>query len=339
MAMVEKPLERILVVSLGSIGRRHLRNLRSLLPEAELAVLRRPGSPATAEGATHVFHDLSSALAFRPDAAIVASPATEHLAVARALVAQAVPVLVEKPFADKIEGLAELVSDAEAKRVPLFVAYNLRFHPMVQRVRTLLAEEAIGRVLTVRAEVGQYLPDWRPGQPYREGVSARRDLGGGALLELSHEIDYVSWLFGRPQRLYAVGGQLGDLGIDVEDAVALTLRYGDGAPIVNVNLDLLQRAVTRQLRIVGTEGTLTGNLLTGELDLYRAATGSWTRETCRPADANQPYLDEVEAFFSAIADGEATTLASGRQGADVIGLIEAARQSMAGRREVEIDYV
>lgn len=337
--MVEKPLKRVLVVSLGSIGRRHLRNLRSLLPEAELAVLRRPGSPATAEGATHVFQDLLSALAFRPDAAIVASPATEHLAVARALVGQAIPVLVEKPFADRIDGLAGLVSEAEAKSVPLFVAYNLRFHPMMQRVRALLTDNAVGRVLTARAEVGQYLPDWRPGQPYREGVSARRELGGGALLELSHELDYVYWLFGRPQRLYAAGGQIGDLGIEVEDAVALTLCYGDGAPIVNVNLDFLQRAVTRQLRIVGTEGTLSGNLMTGELDLYRAADGNWTRETCRLADANQPYLDEVAAFFSAIAGGKAPLLASARQGTDVICLVEAARQSMAGRREVEIDYV
>ena len=338
MVCVARPIERVLVVSLGSIGRRHLRNLRSLLPRADLAVLRRPGSAATAEGASHVFHDLASALAFRPDAAIVASPATEHLAVTRALVAEGIPVLVEKPFADRLEGLATLVAEADRRNVPLFVAYNLRFHPMVQRVKAILAEQAIGRVLTVRAEVGQYLPDWRPGQPYREGVSARRDLGGGALLELSHELDYVSWLLGRPERLFAAGGQLGDLGIDVEDAVALTLRYGPAAPIVTVTLDFLQRAVTRQLRIVGTEGTLAADLMTGELDLYRAVTGAWSREICRPADGNQLYLDEVTAFFSALSGGPAPVLASGRQGVDVVCQVEAARQSMAERREVEIDY-
>lgn len=338
MVSVSKPIERVLVVSLGSIGRRHLRNLRSLLPEAELAVLRRPGSAATAEGASRVFQDLPSALAFRPDAAIVASPATEHLAVTRALVEQAIPVLVEKPFADRLEGLAGLVAEAETKGLPLFVAYNLRFHPMVQRVRAILSDNGIGRVLSARAEVGQYLPDWRPGQSYQQGVSARRDLGGGALLELSHEIDYVSWLLGRPARVFAAGGRLGDLEIDVEDTVSLTLRYGDVAPIVNIHLDFLQRAVTRQFRIVGAEGTIAGNMITGELDLYLAGAGSWTRELLRPADPNQLYLDEISDFFSAVRGGRTAVLPAGRQGMDVIYLVEAARQSMAERREVEIDY-
>ncbi|PYB77097.1 Gfo/Idh/MocA family protein [Rhizobium wuzhouense] len=334
--MVEKLLQKVLIVSLGSIGRRHLRNLRLLLPDAELAVLRRQGA---AEDADRVFHDLPSALAFKPDAAIVASPASAHLASASALVKQAVPVLVEKPFADRLDGLPQLVADAEAAGVPLFVAYNLRFHPLLQKVRGILAVNGIGRVLSVRSEVGQYLPDWRPGKPYRTGVSARRDLGGGALLELSHELDYICWLFGRPALVFAAGGPLGDLGIDVEDTVSLTLRYGDAAPIVNVHLDFLQRAVTRQFRIVGSEGTIVGNMITGELDLYLAQTGNWMREICRPAEPNQLYLDEIGDFFSAVQDGDAIVLPDGRQGMDVICLVEAARRSMAERKEVKIDYV
>lgn len=332
-------IQRVLVVSLGSIGRRHLRNVRCLLPTAEIAALRRPNSPSSAEGADHIFHDIRSALAFRPTAAIVASPATDHLRLTQTLVTNGIPVLVEKPFAHRLEGLSVLVAEATAKSLPLFVAYNLRFHPIVRRVKSLLEENVIGRVLTARADVGQYLPDWRPGVNYKEGVSARRDLGGGVLLELSHELDYVSWLFGRPSSVYAAGGQLGDLGIDVEDTAVLTLRYPEAAPIVSVNLDFLQRAVARQLRVVGTKGSICADLVTGECDFYVASTGEWTRELCRLTDSNLLYLDEVKAFFSAVNGEHSTILARGQEGIDVLCQVEAARQSMANHREMKINYV
>jgi predicted dehydrogenase len=282
---------------------------------------------------------MEAALAFRPCAAIVASPATDHLLVTQALIMNGTSVLVEKPFAHRLNGLPALVAVARAKSLPLFVAYNLRFHPIVRRVKHLLEEHAVGRVLTVRADVGQYLPDWRPGANYKIGVSSQRQLGGGALLELSHELDYVSWLFGRPSSLYAAGGQIGDLEIDVEDAVALTLRYPEASPIVSINLDFLQRAANRQLRIVGTEGTLCADLMTGELDLYSASTGTWNRELFKLADSNLLYLDEVQAFFSVVKGGQSTLLASGQEAIDVLCQVEAAKQSMAKHKEVTINYV
>ncbi len=330
--------KKILIVGLGSIGRRHVRNLRALLPDAELAALRRQPDAEPVPGVDHQYHELSGAIAFRPDAAIIASPATEHLSTARSLVENAIPVLVEKPFAERLEGLPELIEGAASRHVPLFVAYNLRFHPLLSRVRSMLARGGIGRVLSVRAEVGQYLPDWRPGQAYQQSVSARRALGGGALLELSHELDYIYWLFGRPARVFASGGRLGDLDIDVEDMVSLVLRYDGTAPVVNISLDFLQRAVTRQFKIVGTEGTILGDMISGQLDVYLAAAGGWAREFVKPADPNQLYLDEVTEFLSCSAGSRPAALADGRQGVDIMCVIEAARRSMTRQEEVEIKY-
>lgn len=330
--------KKILIVGLGSIGRRHVRNLRALLPDSQLAALRRQPSTEQIQGLDNQYHELSAAIAFRPDAAIIASPATEHLSTARLLIENNIPLLVEKPFAERLDGLPQLVDSAESRHIPLFVAYNMRFHPLLRRVRKLLAHCSIGRVLSIRAEVGQYLPDWRPGQAYQQSVSARRVLGGGALLELSHEIDYIYWLIGRPSRVFASGGRLGDLDIDVEDMVSLTLRYDGKAPLVTISMDFLQRAVTRQFKIVGTEGTILGDLISGQLDIYLSSVCNWSREIVKPDDPNELYLEEVTAFLSYSMGSQPGALADGRQGVDIMCVIEAARRSMTRQKEVDIEY-
>ncbi len=338
MTMYGDSQKKILIVGLGSIGRRHLRNLRALLPHSELAVLRRQPSPEPIPDLDVEFHELSSAIAFRPDAVIVASPATEHLSTTQAFIENKVPVLVEKPFAERMDGLPQLVDMSESRHVPLFVAYNLRFHPLLKQVGYLLAHSRLGRIVTVKAEVGQYLPDWRPGQDYQQSVSASRASGGGALLELSHEIDYIYWLFGRPSRIYASGGRLGDLAIDVEDVVSLTMRYGSAAPLVNITMDFLQRAVSRQFKIVGTEGTILGDLISGQLDIYLSSVGSWSRQIIKPSDPNELYVEEVTEFISYLLRSQKGTLADGRQGLDVMCIVEAARRSMVLKKEVNIKY-
>lgn len=330
--------KKILIVGLGSIGRRHLRNLRTLLPQAKLAALRRQPSSEPPPGLDIEFHELSSAIAFGPDAVIVASPATEHLLSTQSFIENQVPVLVEKPFAASLDGLPQLVEMAESRNVPLFVAYNLRFHPLLKQIRNLLAQSSLGRILTIKAEVGQYLPDWRPGRHYQQTVSASRALGGGALLELSHEIDYIYWMFGRPSQIYAFGGRLGDMKIDVEDVVSMTMRYGNGAPLVNITMDFLQRAVSRQFKIVGTEGTILGDLISGQLDLYLSSAGCWSRQIISPSDPNELYFEEVAEFITRSVSSRKGTLADGRQGLDVMCIVEAARRSMAQKEEVDIKY-
>jgi len=331
--------EKFLVTSQGSIGRRHLANLRALRPQATIAVLRTQaaaGQPCL-PGVDLQFYSLAEALAFAPDAAIVASPANVHLALATALVEHGIPVLVEKPLADSTEGLRAFAELVDARKVKTGVGYNLRFLPSLVRARALLQEGAIGRVLSVRAEVGQYLPDWRPGSNYSESVSAQKKLGGGALLELSHELDYLLWIFGAPDTVAAKGGRIGDLEIDVEDMVELCLEYREPRRLVNVHLDFLQRAVHRSCRFIGTDGTLVWNALGDRLELYRAATGQWEQLHYPLADRNQMYLEELEEFLrpSALDGSTITTVA---QGLDVMAVIDAARTSMQTQQTVKVDH-
>lgn len=331
--------EKFLVTSLGSIGRRHVANLRALRPDATIAVLRTRASSA-APAALHAgvdleFHRLADAIAFGPDAAIVASPANLHLALAGALVDAGIAVLIEKPLADSSAGLRQFAALVAAREVKAAVGYNLRFLPSLAAARALLLDGAIGQVLSVRAEVGQYLPDWRPGSDYRGGVSAQRVLGGGALLELSHELDYLLWIFGAPDSVVAKGGRLGALDLDVEDMVELCLEYQQPRRLVSVHLDFLQRAPQRSCRFVGSDGTLVWNGLEDKIALYRAATGSWEQFDYPLADRNQMYLDELSEFLR-LADGPPSSICSVAQGLDVMAVVEAARASMLTQQTVKV---
>jgi predicted dehydrogenase len=221
---------------------------------------------AVPAGADHQFFSLQDALVFAPSAAIVAGPASIHLEVAMALAAAGIALLVEKPLAHTSAGLDALLAACARADIPLMVGYNLRFLPSLVECKRLLDTGAIGRVLGVRAEVGQYLPDWRPGTRYQENVSARQELGGGALLELSHEIDYLYWMFGMPARVSARGGRYSELEIDVEDMAELCLEYEGPARLVNIHLDFLQRSPARSCKFIGDQGTLVWNGITDKID-------------------------------------------------------------------------
>ncbi|NDC76087.1 gfo/Idh/MocA family oxidoreductase [bacterium] len=329
--------QRFLVVSLGSIGRRHLRNLRALRPQSLIGVLRLTSSGANEElpeCADLQFTSVNDALAFAPSAAIIASPASTHLAVAMPLARAGVPLLIEKPLATSCAGLDELL--AAAAEIPLMVAYNLRFLPSLIEARRLIHAGAIGEVLAVRAEVGQYLPTWRPASRYQNTVSARQALGGGALLELSHEFDYLYWMFGLPTRVTASGGRYSALEIDVEDLVSVNLEYEAPRRLVHVHLDLLQRATTRGCKFIGSEGTLRWDGIADTLECYTPAAAEWRCVQTRPcADRNEMYVAELAHFLQCVARG-GRPLVDLRAAHDVLAIVDAARASIAGQCSIKV---
>ncbi|MEJ5991366.1 Gfo/Idh/MocA family oxidoreductase [Ramlibacter sp. PS3R-8] len=329
---------RFLLVSLGSIGRRHLANLRALRPDARIGVLRLQAGPDAPlpQGADLQFHALAQALEFAPDAAIVASPASRHAEVALPLLRAGVPVLAEKPLADSAAQGEAMVACARASGALLMTAYNLRFLPLLREVRRLLQGDTLGEVLSVRGEVGQYLPDWRPGTRYQEAVSAQRALGGGALLELSHELDFLGWVFGPPRRVTATGGRYSGLEIDVEDLAEVTLAYEQPRRLVQLRLDLLQRVPSRTGQAIGSQGTLRWDVIANTLGLFRADGAGWQAlQVPALPDRNATYVEELRHFLRAVEEG-APCEVDGAQGLAALRIVEAARRSMAQGRTVEL---
>lgn len=327
----------ILIAGLGSIGRRHLATVRAVLPACKIVVLRRPGQslPADAGPGTVLAHRIEDALAAGIDAAIIANPAPFHVATALPLARAGVPLLVEKPLACAPENAAPLLDACAETGAPLQVGYCLRFEPSLRAVKAAVADGVVGRVLSLAITVGQYLPDWRPGTNYRDGVSARAALGGGALLELSHEIDYARWLTGEVTAVAAAVGRLGDLEIDVEDSADLLLAFASGAR-ATVHLDMLQRPPTRTCRIVGSSGTIAWDGIRRDARLYRFDADGWEAlpgGNALPTTRDDVFLSQFRHFLEAIRTGR-PPLVDGADAARTLAVIAAARRSAAEQRTV-----
>ena len=324
-------LQRILVVGLGSIGRRHARIARQLLPDAEIFALRHADCSGVNEpGIDRCFTRLEDALGSGIQAAVIANPATHHLETALTLAEAGVHLLIEKPIANSSQGVSELIEISRTRGSVLMTGYNLRFLPSLQRFRELLHQDRIGRVLSVRAEVGQFLPGWRPGSDYRQSVSAQAALGGGVLLELSHDIDYLRWIFGEVTWVSAILSKQSSLEIDVEDTAFLVLgfrREGEGAPIpASLNMDFVRQDSTRGCTVIGESGSLRWNAITGVVDVFEAGGSEWIPIDVYPPHRDESYLAEWKHFLACI-EGDGRAAVSGADGLAALHIVEAARRS------------
>jgi predicted dehydrogenase len=240
----------VLVLGAGSAGARHARTLAAA--GARVTVTDPDEDRAAATGLARVPYDLDRLTGY--DAIVVASPSVHHAEQAAAALAAAPYVLVEKPLTTGTDGLDELVAAAGDR---VMVGYNLRLHEPVERFVDIVESGRAGEVSAIRLWFGSWLPDWRPAVDYRTSYSARRDLGGGVLLDAIHELDLLVWLCGDGD--FAVVGALveriGPLEIDVEDTVKVVLRHASGTA-VDLSLDYLSRRYRRGAEVIGDQATV-----------------------------------------------------------------------------------
>lgn len=324
-------IERVLVVGLGSIGQRHLHLARELMPDADIRILRRAPVETAPDLANGCFFALEHALAFAPHIAVLANPAPFHAPVGEVLARSGCHLLVEKPLAEDRNAALSLTQACKSAGCILQVGYNLRFLPSLRHFKAALDEGLMGDVWSVRSEVGQYLPTWRPGTDYRQGVSAQRGLGGGVLLELSHEIDYLRWLFGEVAWVGAVLGRQSDLETDVEDTANLTLGFaprGGVQTLASLNMDFIRHDTTRVCSILGARGTLRWDAVANRVEFFERGKQSWQTVFSEPSEHDVSYRAQWHAFLDCVGHG-GTASPDGSDGLAVLEIIEAARRSDA----------
>lgn len=296
---------RTVIAGLGSVGRRHLRNLQALgesdivllrsgkstLPEAELA-----GVPAVAS--------LDKALALSPQAVIIATPTAHHLDAAIPAAQAGCHLLLEKPVSHSMDGVAQLSAAAAASGARILMGFQFRFHPCLHQLQRLLSAGELGEPLHAGAHWGEYLPDWHPWEDYRQSYSARADLGGGVVLTLSHPLDYLIWLFGRPADVVARTAVLPHLDLqDVEGMADIILGFPSGMS-ASVHLDYAQRPAVHRLEIVGSEGSARCDLLAGHLRWWTKASPGGLEYSVPPGfERNHLFLEEMRHFRSVVEQG------------------------------------
>ena len=309
----------VLIAGCGSIGRRHARVLNGL----GVADLRacdpldsQRAALAAEVGTVRLYASYEDALTAKPDAVIVCTPPLLHVAMIEAALAAGCHVLCEKPLAVETAGLAALESLAAASSKKTMVALCFRYHEALLRAKRYLDEGRIGRLVSVRTSVGEYLPAARP--DYRDLFSARY-LGA---FDLIHEIDLALWYADQPvRRVACAGGTYSEIGIQAPDVAEIALDFADrccGA----IHLDFFQRPRRRQTELLGTEGVITVEFARWEastVSIYEAARDAWSQEEMR-MERDDMFRAEDREFLEAITtDGEIRcTLAEGRKSVEVL---------------------
>lgn len=258
---------KVLVVGTGSIGKRHIANLLQLGTQV-LAYSYRPEAQALDPRVTRVL-DLPVALVSDIDAVVVANRTDLHMQVALQAAHAGKHLFLEKPLAASMAGVNELVTTARQKGLVVEAGFMLHSHPNLLWIRDFLAQGRLGEIWHLRAAVGQWLPDWRPGTDHRQGYGAFKALGGGVTFDLIHELDLVQWLLGPVQDVTAMMRQAPALEIETEAVAQIGLQLASGA-LAQVHLDYLRPGYGREMEIVGGQGVLRWDYVQGVVTLEQA---------------------------------------------------------------------
>jgi len=307
---------KILLAGAGSIGKRHLNNLLSLGYDDITVVTKSVLPPGLA--ALPVYKTITEALAaHRFDAAFICTPTSSHIDGLLPILRAYVPnIYIEKPVSHNLKNMGEVFALASSYKNNIAVGYDLHFDPGIQKVRSLLQQNIIGKTVAINAFVGQYLPDWRPYEDYRKGMSARKETGGGVLLDIVHEFDYMCWLTGNVHSVASLYSNSGSLDIETEETAEVLLKFENGA-IGTVHLDYLQPTLVRHFIITGTKGSITCNVAEKKLS-WRTHEGTSGEFTYSGFDRNDKFKEIVKTFLENPGDDRLTSLHAALQSLQIV---------------------
>lgn len=309
------PSEVALVVGFGSIGARHARLLSDI--GYQVAVVSRRSNIDW----PNRFSDVGAALSQHSiRVAVVANETSEHWGTLRLLrgAGYCGPILVEKPLAMAMPDPAEV----EAHEGRVWVGYNLRFHPALQKLKRRLEDHD---VIDVCCRVGQDLRTWREGRILSQSYSSSRAKGGGVLRDLSHELDILSWLFGGIRSVVASGGKLGPLPIDSDDSWQILATSGRCSSL-SVHLDYYAQPPLRDISVNTVNGTI-------RVDLLRHSYFDWKGESSWPVDRDTTYRAQLRALAG---QSREMGLCTFREGLETVAVIEAIERSATERAWVSL---
>ncbi len=320
---------KFLIAGLGSIGRRHMRNLIAL-GETDIVLLRtrKATLPDDELAGYPVETDVHKALKkHQPDAVIVATPTAFHLDVAIPAAQAGCAILLEKPISHSMQRVDELQATAQRNDAKILIGFQFRFHPSMVKARQLIQNGEIGRVVSADIHFGEYLPAWHPWEDYRQGYAARADLGGGVVATQCHSLDYLPWLVGQKVKsVWGLTGKVSDLEVTAEDVAKIGLRFSGGA-LGSLHLDYNQQPPEHEFRIIGVDGTIKCDLADGVVKIYRAEKQSWEAYPLPEGwERNVMFLEQMK-HFTDVAQGNAAPSCTLEDGIQVQRIISSVHES------------
>lgn len=325
----------ILIAGLGSIGRRHLKNLSMV--GCDNIILYRTGKstlPAEELAGYKTFYDLEEALSLNPIAAIVSGPTSLHISIALKAIKAGCHLFLEKPISHSLEGISELQRIAKTKTLQIHVGFQFRFHPGLQQIKKWIESNRIGQVISARSHWGECIKDWHLWEDYRKSYSVREEMGGGVVLTLSHPFDYLIWLLGDVEKVYAVTRKHQNLAINTECMAETILHFNSGV-IGSVYLDYLERPAKHTLDIIGDIGTIRWDNADGTAKLFVENKCSGECAVPKGFERNTMFLEEMRHFLMCINENS-PPMCSIDEGIKSLEIALAVKSSAAKGAEVNI---
>jgi len=328
--------KHILIIGTGSVGKRHAKNLNSLGCTISCIDPRSDRlDEATQENIPikSGYSSLEEAFAGGDtfDAVAVTSPPSFHTDQAVQALQKGIPVLLEKPVSPDLASAKKLQKAVHESHVPLLLGYTWRWWPSLSKVRDHLSQHVIGKLRFVKFIMSAQLADWHPWERYQDFFMASKSLGGGALLDESHWLDLMIWLFGMPNKLFAKVEKISELEIETDDNVDILCHYPDNMRVY-LHLDLYGRPHEKSIRFTGENGTLIWQ--TDRIRIGKEMEPDWEVEEFAN-DRNDMFVTVAQEFLEVIS-GRSVTTCNIDDGIRVLTLVEAARRSSSEENTILI---
>lgn len=283
----------LLVMGCGSIGERHIANLRAILPKARIDAFDSEPVRLRAVEEKHRVHPVKEgAITEAYDCVLVCTPPVSHVKLAIQAVDAGSNVFIEKPLSTTLEGIDALQDLLYRKCLTAFVGYSLRFNKGINIIKKLIDDQKFGKVVHASAYFGQYLPDWRPSQDYRNSYTARKDLGGGIIFDASHEVDYLMWLLGKPVSIQSDYADTDIINVNTEAVADVIMKFQKNAQ-GHVHMNFVRREYKRTLEVLCENGIIQWSLSDQTVRTFDANSKLWT-VTEAGQSVNDMYVDEMK---------------------------------------------
>jgi len=331
---------KFLIVGLGSMGKRRIRNLQYLKAGEIVGFDLREDRREEAEKkyGIRTFGDFEKAMAEKPDALIISTPPDLHMKYATIAARRNKHFFTEASVVD--EGMDELIDLIKDKKIVAAPSCTMRFHPAIKKIKELVDERTVGGPLAFTYHSGQYLPDWHPWEDYRKFYVAKRATGAAREI-VPFEIVWLTWLLGDVDAVSCLKGKVSDLDVDIDDTYQALLKFKSGV-LGHVLVDVISRAPTRVFRLLGEEGVVEWDRSANIVKVFKAGEKKWGEY---PAEEGKPekgyivgegmYVEEMERFVRAI-EGKERYPYSFTEDRKILEILYAAEKSSDTGRQVSL---
>jgi len=323
-------------VGYGSIGKRHVNNILSNTKSEIIICTKQENLALLDRKRVKVFGSLSKCLLEKPDIGFITNETVYHIPTAIKLAKEGLDLFIEKPLSNSMKDIVTLKNIVKRKKLIVQLGYNLRFHECVNKICKLVKQKKIGRIISIQAENGSYLPDWHPYEDYRKGYAGKKKLGGGIILTQIHDVDYLYWIFGNPKSIFSISGKFSDLDISAEDYSASIIQFKNKIT-AELHLDFFQGPEYRKCKIKGTKGIIFWDSINNEVELYDNRKKKWISILkLKNYERNQMYIREIKHFLNCVKNRN-RTINSLDDGIKTLGISLAMKKSAKYKKIIKFN--